>query len=705
MSVNVVNQDGSLTKIAHGFPQSKFDILKSDIANHIETTDMASRDYEAGDVFIMANGHMVRALTDIDEDTTISANDVEDITVTELLEEKANATDLNGKADKVTSATNGNLAGINASGNLTDSNISGDMTTTSATGNPISIPNLKSAQIAKNPIITFEPIQDLHGQSKPYPAGGGKNKFNKDDAASIINGYVSTTIREGNNTRTVFIKCKPNTTYTVSKTAGQRFVIAYTKELPDIGVTVYGSVSGNTASSLTITTSSDAEYVVAYIYNSDNDSGTAEQMIASIQIEEGSSATSYAPYENICPISAYDKIEVLSCGKNLAVDLLPVAGSGGAPTITQNGNQYTFSGTTSGGAFITMPIRANKTYVLSYTVVSGSFGNVRAYSDLSSTTNLGTITPNTAFTFAQDGYVRFWIGSTVTISNLQLEEAESATTYEPPVKTTSISESLGQTVYWFEHDIRSGKPKIKGSDKIDLGSLTWTMYGSGSSAYFDAPHGLSNIKDIGDGFCECYKISQASSVSNMQNGEIRFGSTKIFIKDTTQSSASDLTTALNGKYAVAELATPTEIQLTPHEISLLKDYAYVYTNGTSIAFDYHNGELASLSDVAQLSQIVEELDRPQEKFVEVQINSYNSSSNRYSIPCDGYITATIPSSATANYVRVTVYDCKDKPMGIQQAYGISGGEESFTIFVKKGMKAMVSSSSAYTGVVKFRGMT
>ena len=71
------------------------------------------------------------------------------------------------KADKVTGATNGNLAGLNASGNLTDSTWSADKTTQSATGNPISISGLKSNQLAVNPIITLEPIQAGSGTPSP----------------------------------------------------------------------------------------------------------------------------------------------------------------------------------------------------------------------------------------------------------------------------------------------------------------------------------------------------------------------------------------------------------------------------------------------------------------------------------------------------------------------------------------------------------
>ena len=62
---------------------------------------------------------------------------------------------------------------------------------------------------------------------------------------------------------------------------------------------------------------------------------------------------------------------------------------------------------------------------------------------------------------------------------------------------------------------------------------------------------------------------------------------------------------MTGQVLLYATTSPIEIQLTPHEISLLKDYAYVSTNGTSIALDYHNGEIATLGDVSQLNEVVE----------------------------------------------------------------------------------------------------
>jgi len=130
-----------------------------------------------------------------------------------------------------------------------------------------------------------------------FPAMG-KNLFNK-DGSNILNAYISTGYVENLSAgKTVFVKCKPNTTYTVSKTAGQRFAVAYTKATPANGVPIYGRIGDNTAASITITTGEDAEYVVAFVYNASVDTVTADEMLASVQIEEGNHATAYEPFTN-----------------------------------------------------------------------------------------------------------------------------------------------------------------------------------------------------------------------------------------------------------------------------------------------------------------------------------------------------------------------------------------------------------------------
>ena len=135
-------------------------------------------------------------------------------------------------------------------------------------------------------------VRPISGFSSGTITQTGKNLFNGTD---VLNSYVSTTIVANAITRTCYCKCNPNTTYTVSKTAGQRFGVAYTKELPANGVTVYGAIAYNTNASITFTTGADAAYLVAYVYHGSFDSGTADAMVASVQIEVGS-ATTYESY-------------------------------------------------------------------------------------------------------------------------------------------------------------------------------------------------------------------------------------------------------------------------------------------------------------------------------------------------------------------------------------------------------------------------
>lgn len=131
-----------------------------------------------------------------------------------------------------------------------------------------------------------------------------KNLFDKNNYLEY-NGYFNklsgtTTIINESNNKIVYIPCKSNTTYTVSRIAGKRFAVGCSVDVPSNDVTVYdvnGSASG--ATSLTVTTTADAKYLVVYIRNG-NISGESSltDIIDSLQIEEGKAATPYEPYGN-----------------------------------------------------------------------------------------------------------------------------------------------------------------------------------------------------------------------------------------------------------------------------------------------------------------------------------------------------------------------------------------------------------------------
>ena len=141
----------------------------------------------------------------------------------------------------------------------------------------------------------------------------GKNLFDKDNANILVSYFDSstTTITADSRNRTIFIPCSPNTTYTVSKLASPTpRSIGYTEVIPTDGVQVYGitniTVEGPTG---TITTGESAKYLVVRLWSSSQDTSTTlEQMLDSVQIELGSTATTYAPYFEpieLCKIGNY----------------------------------------------------------------------------------------------------------------------------------------------------------------------------------------------------------------------------------------------------------------------------------------------------------------------------------------------------------------------------------------------------------------
>lgn len=155
------------------------------------------------------------------------------------------------------------------------------------------------------------PQQDLHGYANPWAPGAGKNLFNKDNP-NLVEGYIDTTsFNTGNtNAKTIYIPIKSGETYTVSKTAGQRFSIATSDSIPSSGATYTSIKTQINASSLSITAGANDAYLWAWIFLEGTDTGTLADMLNSIQIELGSSATSWTPYSNICPITGTTEIEV-----------------------------------------------------------------------------------------------------------------------------------------------------------------------------------------------------------------------------------------------------------------------------------------------------------------------------------------------------------------------------------------------------------
>lgn len=182
--------------------------------------------------------------------------------------------------------------------------------TETASSDIVSVENPNGVLAVKSLEVDLEPIQSGSGTPSPTnirPISGytdvvvSRSGKNLCDTSLVYNGYINSSqqkIASNANARTLYLPCKPNTAYTVSKQAGQRFIVAETTEIPTNNVVVSNIVLDYTASSLTITTTASAKYIVAFVYLSTADTGiTADQMLATCQIELGSEATAYEPYQ------------------------------------------------------------------------------------------------------------------------------------------------------------------------------------------------------------------------------------------------------------------------------------------------------------------------------------------------------------------------------------------------------------------------
>lgn len=179
---------------------------------------------------------------------------------------------------------------------------------TTITGNPLSF-LVKKAQTAISTKISFTPQQDLHGYEYPWPAGGGKNKFsgviyqadsNYDASGNIVsnenyNMYKCDLLSEGRNTISFYDSSTGQTGMTV------RMRPYDSSDNPLSGTIItekYSSTTDQIVRSFTIP--EGTAYILFGLRKTTN----------TVQLESGSTASSYVPFSNICPISGRTSVSL-----------------------------------------------------------------------------------------------------------------------------------------------------------------------------------------------------------------------------------------------------------------------------------------------------------------------------------------------------------------------------------------------------------
>lgn len=157
--------------------------------------------------------------------------------------------------------------------------------------------------------VEINAVQDLHGQSNPYPAGGGKNKIVPLTMTGTVMGCTAVCSAT---TETITL------TGTATSSGGRTTPLTpyITLEAGTYTLSVNGTHSGqyivnrrdnNTyISAGTFTLSEQTEiYVGVNVTN-----GNTYNETVKLQLESDSTATAWSPYENICPISGWSAVNV-----------------------------------------------------------------------------------------------------------------------------------------------------------------------------------------------------------------------------------------------------------------------------------------------------------------------------------------------------------------------------------------------------------
>lgn len=427
--------------------------------------------------------------------------------------------------------------------------------------------------------VNLEPVQDLKGQASPWPAGGGKNLLNLAQFAVDYPSYCS----------------YANDTLSVTNAAAVLY---------QTGIAVNIPAPATLSAILTDGTSSNVRFRLTFsdntsinVYSNNLPYTTQKDIVAvkfdwltagtftvkNAQIELGSTATSYAPYSNVCPISGRTEVNVTRAGKNLIKyrdDIeIPTTYNGISYSWGENGT-IVLNGTASAVSYINItkaddptPFRTGTEYHFKlFGAIEGITLPLRKDS-----TWIGS-SDEYSYTFPEfdTAYLRLRIASGTVCNNLEVKPMVSLQTqwtgeYEPPAVAT-YPIPLGQTVYGGTLNVTTGALTINMA-MVDLGTLNW-FYNS-ASLYFsaiiaDMENKYNYASDVTDIIMSIAKYKGAGvGWANMANGDFGVNAKDIRLKLTDYTSAAALVAAITGQQLVYPLATPTTVQLTPTQVSTL----------------------------------------------------------------------------------------------------------------------------------------
>ena len=483
--------------------------------------------------------------------------------------------------------------------------------------NPISF-TTRTAQNAQSAEITLDPIQDLHGYDHPWPEGGGKNLLpmtvDSIKASNTTGGTwsgntftrlgVTWTIQTDDGGNVTGILVNGTAIADTNLYVANKAVLESLLNLVGTTVFCWGCPSGGTSSSYRMrfqrmfsdpTSGNMMDYGsggAGVIKDFSEEEGavyarievfanvTFDNLLFTPQIEIGSAKTTFEPYTNICPITGHTEVSVLGCGKNLlpmTVDSIKSSNKSGS----WSGNAYTVSGVTFAiqtdndgnvtGILANGTATENTAFALLSssesvvfdvdTVLNGcpSGGSINTYALWNN--NEGTVIDNgngATIPINTATYGRIRIVNGYTATNLLFQPmirlaTDTDPTFEPYTPSNDLTTDLGMEVYGGTFDPVSGELVV-----------TWGYI--------------------------------AEYAGETLPGEW-ISDRDVYAPNTSPSTGAEV---------VYELATPITYHLTPTQVKLLEGANTIWTDGTSIKVSYRDGKVATLADLQDTANNLQE---------------------------------------------------------------------------------------------------
>ena len=429
--------------------------------------------------------------------------------------------------------------------------------------------------------VAIDPIQNLNGQTSPYPAGGGKNKL---PTPTSITADTGITVTNNNGVLSISGSISSGKSIYVSfddvtlASSGQRIALMNSFT----GATIYFLYGSTQKDYFTLSSSnrvlsendlSALHGVTINKYRIAFQSSMSSATISPMLLANDADTTTFAPYSNICPISGHTECKVTRTGKNICNSALEVGNFDNDGYNSVNANRLRLKDFVPVVAGQTITVSFNSTAIDRF-ALSGYAGNEYSNNPRIQSTgwnnNEASITIDSGVKYIRLNFrpATEQAVSPSMISNLQIEYGSTATTYEPYAGQTYTID-LDGTRYGGTLDVTTGVLTVTHAS-VDMGDLTWDY--RSDYAFFYAMNLVVSSLDLKSSMYKTLTSQKTSSqMASVDNYSItkQTGYPTLLVKNTDYTDSPTFKTAMSGVQLVYELATPTTVQLTPTEVTTL----------------------------------------------------------------------------------------------------------------------------------------